>query len=76
MKDVSFKGFPPTLVTAGENELLRDAIVYLKDKMAKDIENVGYIETPSAVHDVVILEFFEPERTDTLHAIAKWVEAL
>lgn len=78
MKEVSFKGFPPTLVAAGENEVLRDSIVYLKNKMAMDMgeDNVAYIETPSAVHDVVILEFFEPERTDTLHAIAKWVEAL
>jgi acetyl esterase/lipase len=78
MEDVSFVGFPNTLITACKNELLRDSIVYLKNKMTRDMGDarVAYIETPSAVHDVVILEFFEPERTNTLHEISKWVATL
>jgi acetyl esterase/lipase len=71
---IDFKGFPRTFIVAGGAEILYDQIVTLKDRMVKDLEDkVTYHEAKDAVHDYLVFEWHEPERTDTLKAIAKWV---
>lgn len=71
---VSFKGFPKTMIIAGEAETLFDQIVTLRDRMAKDLgETVTYYQGQDAIHDYVAFEFFEPQRSDTLQAVAKWL---
>jgi acetyl esterase/lipase len=78
LPDVSFFGFPPTFITCGGIELLRDQIHTLRDRMTRDLgkENVSYFEAPDSVHDYLIFDFQEPERGQTLQAIAEWVEDL
>ncbi|KAJ6593993.1 Alpha/Beta hydrolase protein [Mycena capillaripes] len=75
--DISFAGFPPTFISAGGAEVLRDSIRTLHQKMAKDMgdEKVRYLEAEDGVHDFLVFDmgWHEPERTDTLTAIAKWV---
>jgi len=74
---ISFKGFPKTFIVAGGAEVLLDQIRTLKDRMVKDLgEKVKYYEAKDSVHDYLVFEWHEPERTNTLLEIAKWVEGL
>jgi acetyl esterase/lipase len=74
----SFKGFPKTFITVGGAELLYDSIITLKNRMAADMgEGDGegqvtcYVATEAA-HDFLALPW-EPERTEALQAINKWL---
>jgi acetyl esterase/lipase len=81
---VHFKGFPRTFIVAGGAEVLRDQIRTLRDRMVRDIGEgngmideegkVRYLEVPDGIHDYLIFSWHEPERTDTLKAIAEWVD--
>ncbi|THV02338.1 alpha/beta-hydrolase [Dendrothele bispora CBS 962.96] len=75
---VSFEGFPHTFINAGGAEMLYDSIVTLRDRMVKDMgkDKVEFYDAPDAVHDYICLTSHEPERTQTLQAIAKWVASL
>ncbi|KAJ7783274.1 alpha/beta-hydrolase [Mycena metata] len=76
ISDISFANFPPTFISAGGAEVLRDSIRTLYQKMAKDMgHKARYLEAEDGVHDFVVFDggWHEPERTDTLTAIAQWV---
>ncbi|EIN08324.1 alpha/beta-hydrolase [Punctularia strigosozonata HHB-11173 SS5] len=75
IKDASFAGFPPTFINAGGAEKLLDAIKTLNLRMRQSGVKVTYDEAPDGFHDYVGFDWFEPERTETLKRIAKWVEA-
>lgn len=78
-----FSGFPRTFIVAGGAEVLRDQIRTLRDKMvgdlgegdglSKDEGKVRYHEAPDGIHDYLVFSWHEPERTETLRLIAKWV---
>jgi acetyl esterase/lipase len=74
-----FTGFPRTFIIAGSAERLYDSIVTLKNRMVADMGEgsgdgqVTYYEGPDAVHDYIAFTWFDPERTDTLQAIAEWL---
>lgn len=74
-----FRGFPRTFLIAGGAEQLYDSIVTLKNRMVADMGEghgegqVAYYEAPDAVHDYLAILWHEPERTDTLKAISKWL---
>jgi acetyl esterase/lipase len=72
---ISFANFPKTFISAGAAELLLDSIRTLHKRMAKDMgdANVTYLEAADSVHDFIILgKGQEPERGETLMAIATW----
>jgi acetyl esterase/lipase len=75
----SFTDFPKTFLVTGGAEKLYDSILTLKNKMVADMGEgdgegqVTYYECPDAVHDYIAFPWYEPERTDTLRAIAKWI---
>ncbi|KAG5648519.1 hypothetical protein DXG03_003130 [Asterophora parasitica] len=73
--NVDFKGFPRTFIVAGGAEVLYDQIITLRDRMANDLgdNKVTYYEAKDGVHDYLVFEWHEPERSNTLRAIAKWV---
>lgn len=83
--EISFKGFPRTFIVAGGSEVLLDQIQVLKSRMIADLGEgdgvdegegkVRYYESPDSVHDFIVFPWHEPERTDTLRAIAAWVAA-
>ncbi|GLB37506.1 putative steryl acetyl hydrolase [Lyophyllum shimeji] len=74
---IDFKGFPRTFIVAGGAEVLYDQIVTLKDRMAKDLgDQLTYYEAKDGIHDYLVFRWHEPERTDTMKAIAKWVDTL
>jgi len=75
----SFEGFPRTFITAGGCEMLHDQIETLKGKMVKELgeRKEGGVEwhyQPEAIHDWLLFEWHEPERTETLKAIGAWLE--
>jgi acetyl esterase/lipase len=73
--DVSFESFPRTFISAGEAEILRDSIRTLNERMSRDLgEGVRYLEAPDSVHDFLLLPGLqEPQRGETLGAIAQWL---
>ncbi|KII95552.1 hypothetical protein PLICRDRAFT_86909 [Plicaturopsis crispa FD-325 SS-3] len=73
-----FVGWPRAFISAGGAEMLRDQIRTLKDKMRADMGEgaVAYEEEPDAVHDYLVFKWQEPDRTNTLRAIGKWVDSL
>ncbi|KAJ6499984.1 Alpha/Beta hydrolase protein [Mycena vitilis] len=77
ISDINFAGFPPTFISAGGAEVLRDSIRTLHQKMMKDLGDakVRYLEAEDGVHDFLVFDkgWHEPERRDTLMAIAQWV---
>ncbi|KAJ7188138.1 alpha/beta-hydrolase [Mycena filopes] len=76
ISSISFARFPPTFISAGGAEILRDSIRTLRQRMAKDMgDQVRYLEAEDGVHDFVVFDgsLHDPERTDTLTAIAEWV---
>jgi len=80
MAPVWFTNFPRTLVISGEAEILRTQIETLVKKMAKDMGvgrgegQVEYYEAPDTVHDFLIFDYLEPERTQTFRVIADWLD--
>lgn len=77
MEPVSFRGFPRTLIIAGDAEVMVDQIRILRDKMQADLGSdlVQYAELPDAIHDFLVYTWHEPERTKCLRIIAKWIDS-
>lgn len=75
---VSFKGFPPTFLCVGGYERLKDQVHVVRDRMIRDmgVESVRYEEPENAIHGFLGLGPHDPERTDVLKKIAKWVSEL
>lgn len=76
MEKFSFEGFPRTFIISGGGEAWRDQIRLLRNKIAKDIgqEQVEYFEAPDAFHCFLMLPFTEPERSEALTRVAKWID--
>ncbi|EKM59513.1 uncharacterized protein PHACADRAFT_87261 [Phanerochaete carnosa HHB-10118-sp] len=72
---VSFKGFPRTFILSGGAEVMIDQIRVLGARMREDMgmDMVEYVEQPNAMHDFLILPWHEPERTESLRLIGKWL---
>ncbi|KAG6849987.1 hypothetical protein H0H93_002777 [Arthromyces matolae] len=71
---IDFKGFPRTFIVAGGAEILYDQIICLRKRMTRDLgDEVTYYEAEDGIHDYLVFEWHEPERSETLDAIAKWV---
>lgn len=73
--DVSFKGFPRTLILCGGAEIFKDQIRVLAERMTRDIgaDMVEYVEFPDAMHDWLTLPWHEPERTEALRRVSRWL---
>jgi len=81
--EINFIGFPRTFIVAGGAEILLDQTKTLHQKMVKNLgsgngvgENGGkvrYLEAPDAIHDFIVFERHEPERSSTLKEIADWI---
>ncbi|KAJ7839810.1 alpha/beta hydrolase fold-domain-containing protein [Mycena olivaceomarginata] len=75
LDNVSFAGFPRTFISAGGAEILLDSIRTLNERMSRDLgEGVRYLEAADSVHDFLLIpKLQEPQRGETLAAIAEWV---
>jgi acetyl esterase/lipase len=75
---ISFVGFPRTFIVCGGVEYFAPAIRTLKERLAADIgedegTGVTYYEAVDAVHDYCMLPWFEPQRTETLKVLGRWI---
>jgi acetyl esterase/lipase len=73
-----FAGFPPTCVLGSAAEQIVDGIRVLKGRLAEAIgeEKVCYREWPHAFHNWVAWGFHEPERTEALEDIRRFLEGV
>ncbi|KAL5484817.1 hypothetical protein ACEPAI_7459 [Sanghuangporus weigelae] len=76
--DVSFKGFPRSIIVVGGAETLIDSIRTLEGRLLRDLdkEKVETYVAEDAFHDFIGFSFFEPERTEACIAIGKWIDSL
>lgn len=74
----TFAGLPPTLIVAGDAEQTLDGMRTIRERLVKTLgeEKVAYIEVPDAPHDIFLLNWYEPERTETLVKSGEWVRSL
>ncbi|KAL7278968.1 hypothetical protein ACG7TL_006800 [Trametes sanguinea] len=74
----AFAGLPPTLILAGEAEQTLDGMRAVRDRMREDMGEgrLTYVEIPDAAHDILMIKWFEPERTQALSKISEWVRGL
>lgn len=72
---LSYKGFPRTFILGGGVEVLVDQIRSMAMRMMDDMgsEKVEYLEQPLGMHDFLFLTWHEPERTESLKHISKWL---
>ena len=72
---ISFNGFPRTFIANGTFESFYDQIRHLRDAMVEDLgeEGVTYNEVDGAVHDYLIFDWHDPDRTATSRNILKWL---
>ena len=77
MKTISFKGFPPTFITAGEFETLRDQIRVLYRRMERDIgKDVEYYEMEEGIHDPLVFPWYHrPHQVDLVRTAAAWIDS-
>jgi acetyl esterase/lipase len=75
-RTVSFKSFPRTWIDAAGFETLLDQIRRLKDAMVHDLgeEMVRYNEVDGTPHDYTVFPWIEPERSETLDKISRWID--
>ena len=75
-RKVWFKDFPPTWIDFGGSEVLRDQIRRLGMAMEEDLGKGKFVmnECPGGVHDYVMFDWYEPERSESMRKIAAWLE--
>ncbi|RPD64452.1 alpha/beta-hydrolase [Lentinus tigrinus ALCF2SS1-7] len=71
-----FEGFPETYVTAGGAERLLDDSKVFVEKLRADGVKVTEDFPPDAVHDFVVFRWHEPERTEVLKRVSKWIDGV
>ncbi|KAJ7589183.1 alpha/beta-hydrolase [Mycena floridula] len=71
-----FKGFPTTYLQSGGEEMQLDSMRTFRDRLINAIgkDQVRYYEVEGGTHDLITMEFFEPERTATLQDISLWLD--
>jgi acetyl esterase/lipase len=78
--NISFAGWPRTLISCGGAEYLAPSIRTLKERMAVDMGEgsgagqVSYCEVPDGIHDFLVFTWHEPERSQVLKIMADWVD--
>ncbi|RDX54212.1 alpha/beta-hydrolase [Lentinus brumalis] len=71
-----FKGFPEAYVVAGGAERLLDDSKVFVERLKADGVKVTEDFPPDAVHDFVVFKWHEPERTEVLKRVSKWIDSL
>ena len=71
----AFAGLPKTIVVAGGAEYTLDGMRVIGDRLSADLgeDKLTYVEVPDAAHDFFLMTWHEPERTQALQRLARWV---
>lgn len=75
-RKIWFKDFPRTWLDFGGSEVLRDQIRRLGVAMEEDLGKDKFVlnECPGGVHGYVALNWYEPERSESMRKIAAWLD--
>ncbi|KZO89699.1 alpha/beta-hydrolase [Calocera viscosa TUFC12733] len=76
LQEARFIGWPRTLVVPGQREMLVDEMRTLHQRMERDAVPLVYKEWPDAPHDLLAMWFMEPERTEAIKFVCKWIDEL
>ncbi|KAI0753228.1 alpha/beta-hydrolase [Daedaleopsis nitida] len=71
-----FEGFPETYVVAGGAERLLDDSKALIARMRADRVSVVEDIPPDAVHDFLVFTWHDPERTEVLKRVSRWIDMM
>ncbi|KAI0915968.1 hypothetical protein AcV5_003432 [Taiwanofungus camphoratus] len=73
-----FRDFPPTIIIAGGAEQTVDPMRTLRDRLLNDngTDKMEYLEYEDAAHNFVGQNWQEPERTQALKELQKWIMAV
>ena len=76
-KDGLFTNYPPAFTLAGGAEQTVDMMRTFRDQLVHDSDKdkVRYVEYPDALHDFLMLNWHEPERTQALSELNEWLSA-
>ena len=57
---------------------MRDNVRKLKERMVRDLGEgtVTTYEAPDGIHNLLLFEWHDPERTEAFGLIARWVEKM
>ncbi|KAI0748180.1 alpha/beta-hydrolase [Daedaleopsis nitida] len=69
-----FKGFPRTYISAGGMELILDDSTLAAEKLKADGVEVEVEVFPDAIHDFTNFPWHEPERSEGLKKIGRWLD--
>lgn len=77
MPQISYKGFPRTIIISGGAERLLDQARDLRDMMARDMgeDQVLFDEEPDAIHDFIVASWEQPARDQALRRIGEWINS-
>ena len=75
IRTISFNGFPRTFIDYGLFESFCGQIRHLRDAMVEDLGEgfITYNDVDEAVHDYLIFDWHDPDRTATSRKILKWL---
>ncbi|KAI0676023.1 alpha/beta-hydrolase [Trametes maxima] len=71
-----FSGYPETYVVAGGAERILDDSTALTQKLESEGVKVVVDIPPDAVHDFVVFTWHEPERTEVIRRVSRWIDAM
>ncbi|KAI0635585.1 alpha/beta-hydrolase [Trametes polyzona] len=73
----AFAGMPHTLLFAGGAEMTLDGMRAGRARLVADNgeDRVEYVEMPDAAHDFLLMEWHEPERSESFERVRAWVDA-
>ncbi|KAI0780857.1 alpha/beta-hydrolase [Trametes elegans] len=69
-----FRGFPRTFISAGDAEKILDDSTVIAERLRADGVPVTVDIETDAVHDFMVFTWYEPERTDALKRVCKWLD--
>ncbi|KZO89700.1 alpha/beta-hydrolase [Calocera viscosa TUFC12733] len=70
----TFLHWPRTLLLPGEREMIIDEIRTLRTRMERDGVPLTYREWDGCPHDFLSFWFMEPERTEAVRFVCRWVD--
>ncbi|KAI0331137.1 alpha/beta-hydrolase [Cubamyces sp. BRFM 1775] len=69
-----FRRFPRTFVSAGDAEKILDDSLAVAERLMADGVEVTVDVVPDAIHDFMVFTWHEPERTEALKRVCKWLD--
>ncbi|KZO89696.1 alpha/beta-hydrolase [Calocera viscosa TUFC12733] len=74
LQEAHFHNWPRTLLIPGGREMLLDESRTLRERMEPDGVPLVYKEWPDAPHEMFCMWFMEPDRTEGIKFVCRWID--